>query len=313
MTKIHNEANSHKTSFAKYQGFVTSKSVGAVTLQINSHVEENITKNREILKSIIRSILYCARQDIGLRGHYNVNTSLNKNLENTEQTNNQGNLKELVDLLCLENEKFDKDLKSLPKNAKYTSNIVQNDILLASSNIITQTIVKEVNEGSSVYSLIVDEARDASTLEQMSICIKYVHKSIIKERFLGFVQVLKLDAQGLTHCIIEFLNAVGLDIEKCISQSYDEICDIGKSFEEIKSVIERVLVIPVSSASAERSFSSMRRIKTYLRTSMTTTRLHNLALISIEREFSSELLKDPTKIIDEPVLNFGPRHASEPL
>ena len=221
MTKKHNEANSHKTSFAKYQGFVTSKSVGAVTLQINSHVEENITKNRELLKSIIRSILYCARQDIGLRGHYNVNTSLNKDLENTEQTNNQGNLKELVDLLCLENEKFDKDLKSLPKNAKYTSNIVQNDILLASSNIITQTIVKEVNEGSSVYSLIVDEARDASTLEQMSICIRYVHKSIIKERFLGFVQVLKLDAQGLTHCIIEFLNAVGLDIEKCISQSYD--------------------------------------------------------------------------------------------
>lgn len=104
MTKKHNEANSHKTSFAKYQGFVTSKSVGAVTLQINSHVEENITKNREILKSIIRSILYCARQDIGLRGHYNVNTDL----ENTEQTNNQGNLKELVDLLCLENEKFEK-------------------------------------------------------------------------------------------------------------------------------------------------------------------------------------------------------------
>jgi len=219
--KKHNEANSHKTSFAKYQGFVTSKSVGAVTLQINSHVEENITKNREILKSIIRSILYCARQDIGLRGHYNVNTSLNKDLENTEQTKNQGNLKELVDLLCLENENFDKDLKSLPKNAKYTSNIVENNILLASFNIITQTIVKEFNEVSSVYSLIVDEARDASTLEQMSICIRYVHKSIIKERFLGFAQVLKLDAQGLTHCIIEFLNAVGLDIEKCISKSYD--------------------------------------------------------------------------------------------
>jgi len=86
---------------------------------------------------------------------------------------------------------------------------------------------------------------------------------------------------------------------KNIMDFYKEICDMGKSFEEIKSVIERVLVIPVSSASAERSFSTMRRIKTYLRTSMTTMRLHNLALISIEREFSSELLKDPTKIIDE--------------
>jgi len=55
----------------------------------------------------------------------------------------------------------------------------------------------------------------------MSICIWYVHKSIIKEWFLGFVQVIKLDAQGLTDSIIEFLNSVGLDITKCISQSYD--------------------------------------------------------------------------------------------
>lgn len=55
----------------------------------------------------------------------------------------------------------------------------------------------------------------------MAICIRYVHRSNIKERFLGFVQVLKLDAEGLTHCIIEFLNSVGLDIEKCISQSND--------------------------------------------------------------------------------------------
>lgn len=65
----------------------------------------------------------------------------------------------------MENEKFNINLKSLPKNAKYTSNKIQNDILFASSNVILQTIIKEVNEGSSVYSLIVDEARDASTFE----------------------------------------------------------------------------------------------------------------------------------------------------
>jgi len=57
---------------------------------------------------------------------------------------------------------------------------------------------------------------------------------------------------------------------------------MGKSFEEIKLIIERVLVIPVSLASAERNFSTMKRIKIYLRTSMTTTRFHNLVLISIE-------------------------------
>jgi len=74
---------------------------------------------------------------------------------------------------------------------------VQNDILLAFSNII----INEVNEGSSIYSLIVVEARYTSTLEHMSI-IWYVRKSIIKERFLEFVQIIKLDGQGLTHSIV---------------------------------------------------------------------------------------------------------------
>ncbi|VVC29745.1 LETM1-like,EF-hand domain pair,Letm1 ribosome-binding domain,EF-hand domain,Domain of unknown function [Cinara cedri] len=55
----------------------------------------------------------------------------------------------------------------------------------------------------------------------MSICIRYVHKLSIKERFLGFIQVEELDALGLTNYIIEFLNSFGLDITKCISQSYD--------------------------------------------------------------------------------------------
>ncbi|XP_025420657.1 zinc finger MYM-type protein 1-like [Sipha flava] len=451
MAKKHNSADSHKTSLAKYQGYISSKSIGAVTTQMNSHVEENINKNREVLKSVIRSVLYCARQDIGLRGHNNVIEYSNEDEHDLETTKNQGNFKELLDLLCLENEKFNINLKSLPENAKYTLNKIQNDILFASSNIILQTIIREVNEGSSVYSLIVDEARDASTFEQMSICIRYVHKLTIKERFLGFVQVEELDALGLTNSIIEFLNSVGLDITKCISQSYDgasvmsgstngvqvkirelsknkypyihcyahrlnlvlvdvaksvkivdntiglleaiyafqssstlrykifsdvqkdcetilkvpqhsdtrwvakykvfnpistnflnddfvlkcinyygddnyfsnqvisqsklaknmysscknildfynEICIMGQSFGEIKKVIERVLVIPVSSTSAERSFSTMKRIKTYLRTSMSTTRLHNLVLISIERELSFELIQDSTKIVDE--------------
>lgn len=88
-----------------------------------------------------------------------------------------------------------------------------------------------MNEGSSVYSLIVDEARDAPTFEQMSICIRYVHKLTIKERFLGFVQVKELDALGLTNSIIEFLNSVGLDITKCVSEFYDRASVMSMAYK----------------------------------------------------------------------------------
>lgn len=59
-----------------------------------------------------------------------------------------------------------------------------------------------------------------------------------------------------------------------IMDFYKEICGTGKSYVEIKSVMESI----------ERNSSTTKRITTYLRTSMTTTttRLRNLTLISIE-------------------------------
>ena len=52
----------------------------------------------------------------------------------------------------------------------------------------------------------------------------------------------------------------------------------------------RILVtIPVSVASGERSFSKLKLIKTYLRSTMTEDRLNNLAIISIENNVVANL------------------------
>ena len=62
--------------------------------------------------------------------------------------------------------------------------------------------------------------------------------------------------------------------------------------------------ITARSCSAERSFSGLRRLKTYLRSTMGQERLSNLALLSIERKFSNEVLKsDMNAMID----TFGHR------
>ncbi|XP_058185556.1 uncharacterized protein LOC131302772 [Rhododendron vialii] len=50
-----------------------------------------------------------------------------------------------------------------------------------------------------------------------------------------------------------------------------------------------LLTIPVTVASAERSFSKLKLIKTYLRTTMAQERLSGLAMISIENEYLDKL------------------------
>lgn len=76
-------------------------------------------------------------------------------------------------------------------------------------------------DGSDIYSIIVDEARDISKQEQMNICVRYIMGSNTKERFLGFVLIQDLDANSLSKTIHEFLKNINLDITKCVGQSYD--------------------------------------------------------------------------------------------
>jgi len=85
---------------------------------------------------------------------------------------NEGNFIEMIKLLTLENENFKTNFKSLSKNTKYTSPDIQNDLIKAASNLTLHKTVKEVNLGSNIFSLIVNEARDESIIEQMSFCIR---------------------------------------------------------------------------------------------------------------------------------------------
>ena len=60
-------------------------------------------------------------------------------------------------------------------------------------------------------------------------------------------------------------------------------------FPNVSVALRVVLTIPVSVASGERSFSKLKLIKTFLRSSMKEDRLNSLALLSIENALASEL------------------------
>ena len=63
----------------------------------------------------------------------------------------------------------------------------------------------------------------------------------------------------------------------------------SEAFHELHRLCKIAVIIPVTSAACERSFSAMKRIKDYLRNSMSDKRLSNLTLLNIERERSSNL------------------------
>ena len=65
-----------------------------------------------------------------------------------------------------------------------------------------------------------------------------------------------------------------------------QIEPLQAAFPTLKNVLKIALTLAVSTAECERSFSALKRVKTYLRTTMTEKRLTDIALLSIERSLS---------------------------
>ncbi|CAI6343913.1 unnamed protein product [Macrosiphum euphorbiae] len=61
--------------------------------------------------------------------------------------------------------------------------------------------------------------------------------------------------------------------------------DLIGSFDNIYLLYKIFLSIPMSSASSERSFSSLRRLKTFTRNTIGQERLSSLAILHIEKTF----------------------------
>ena len=59
---------------------------------------------------------------------------------------------------------------------------------------------------------------------------------------------------------------------------------LKSSIPDVCTAYQLFLTLPITSAGAERSFSKLKLIKTYLRSTMSQTRLSSLAILSIESE-----------------------------
>jgi hAT family C-terminal dimerisation region len=84
------------------------------------------------------------------------------------------------------------------------------------------------------------------------------------------------------------------DICTCLTSSYPTLHEV---FIEVSTLMQLFLVIPATSATAERSFSAMHRLKTYLRSMMTTERLNSVMVLNVHKDMMDKL--DDSTTVDE--------------
>lgn len=105
-------------------------------------------------------------------------------------------------------------------HVQWLSPEIQNEILTIASDLVLQDIAQTVQEVGK-YSIIVDETSDISNKEQVSVCLRYVHKGETYETFIGFYETKSAEGKVLFELIRKVLTNLGVRIEDIVGQCFD--------------------------------------------------------------------------------------------
>ncbi|XP_029348140.1 52 kDa repressor of the inhibitor of the protein kinase-like [Acyrthosiphon pisum] len=132
-----------------------------------------------------------------------------------------------------------KHFETCSSNSKYTSHRIQNELISICGNIICNEIVKCVNN-SMAFSLMAEESADIAGKEQLSIGVRYVTQTYdIKEEFLVFVELQKLNAEAIASSIIQFTSRVGLDMSKLVGLGFDGCSTMSGKENGVQAIIKK--------------------------------------------------------------------------
>lgn len=217
--KTHAGCGYHLSSMSRMMAFKQTHTNPArrIDLNISEETSVRVETNRQVLFAILKSLIYCGRQGISLRGHRD---------DDTEKCSsfNHGNFKELLKFRADAGDNIlEQHLASCAKNASYTSKTTQNELLLCIKEFMQEAIVNEVKDQifGHYYGIQCDEVRDSSNWEQLGLVLRYTKDRKPVERVLEFISCEDISGQVLCTKIIESLTNVGLDTQLCRSQTMD--------------------------------------------------------------------------------------------
>ena len=242
----------HQYAVARPHAFTaTTLKDETIVKQLDTSVKAAAQVNRKRLVPIVKTVLFCARSNIPLRGHRDDGL-----LTTSTVHTNDGIFRNLLRFrMDAGDEALSKHLDNAPKNARptYTSKVVQNELIAIGGNIIRDTILSRIkNRPFPVYTIMVDETTDVSTIEQMSIVFRYVDYEtnnpsvpIIREDFVDFIPVYDLSGRALANKLTHYVsNALGQG--PCmVGQAYDGAAAMGGRLNGVQALVRQCMPMAV--------------------------------------------------------------------
>ena len=133
---------------------------------------------------------------------------------------NKGNFVALLELSAKTDEVLKHHLETANRNAKYTSKIIQEDIIKTVGEMLREHITEPLRTGRSpFFAVIADEVTDKhANQEVLSVCIRYVDVSqtgsiTINEELLDFAHLKRTTGEAVGNGILEVLRSANLNLQ----------------------------------------------------------------------------------------------------
>ena len=194
---------------------------------------EQVRKNREMLKHHINACVYLATQGLEFQGH------------NQGHGANRGNFVELVTLL---GEFSANPLVGLNRavtdfNPLFSglSSDIQNDLILCLYEHLIDEIKRRI-AAAPFLSIMADETTDISNASQMAVSVRLVHQGTVYEYLIDLVDVSDdRTADTLSALICESLKSSGITKDKMvIGQSYDGASNMAGSKNSVQVKLQNI-------------------------------------------------------------------------
>lgn len=206
---MHAKAEHHVNAMVAWTEYKRGVENNTSLLQaMDKQYQKKVEENRKYIKTIADVLLCTATQNIAQRGHCE-----------SENSSNKGNFLAIMELIAKHDPLVKRKMEH--SNAKYTSHMIQHEILEVLAEMVRKEIIEEVKQ-SGAFSILADETKDLQKQEQISLVLRYYYKGTVHESFMHFEHADKLDAAGLTEKIVNSLQKYGLEYrEQLVGQGYD--------------------------------------------------------------------------------------------
>ncbi|XP_047121253.1 uncharacterized protein LOC124804921 [Schistocerca piceifrons] len=155
--------------------------------------------------------------------------------------------------------------------------------LLDTVHISLKERFEQMQEFSATWSFLFDIKKNQNKEEIIQCCSTLQEKLTVNMKSDIDGNLLCDEILGLQH-YLEDSQATPIEALNFVKKH-----DLQELYPNIWITLRILLTIPVTVASGERSFSKLKLIKTYLRSTMSQTRLTSLASLSIENEVAENL------------------------